>query len=458
MTEPKSRLRPSPLLGEVTAYAPPRASAPIDLHLDGNEGLPPPAELLDAVARAGPEAIRRYPDARPLELEIARSVGVPPERVLVTAGADDALERILRALLAPGREVVLPVPTFGMIARYAALAGGTVVEVPWQDGPLPVSELLDRVTERTAVVTVVSPNSPSGLVATVRDLEELSEGAPDALLLVDLAYTEFADADLTAAALALPNAVVTRSFSKAWGLAGLRVGWAAGSQQVIDWMRVTGHPYAVSTPSLTLALERFRSGQSDVLRFVARVREQRSRLAALLSRLGATSLPSQGNFVLGRFADGPWVRDALAGLGIGVRLFPGKPLLEGCLRITVPGEAGAFARLCHGLETVLAPRSVLVAGSLCAAPRAEFARIADRTSVILLHRGDGALTDLPTGIDSDRCWFVSDHAADLRLARRLGLLPLGWSPGGGEDRRSALVGAGAGRVVSTLAEIEEHLP
>jgi hypothetical protein len=314
------------------------------------------------------------------------------------------------------------------------------------------------VTVRTTVVVVASPNSPTGLAATVRDLELLSDAAPGALLLVHMAYVEFADEDLTRVALALPNAVVTRSFSKAWGLAGLRVGWAAGNHAVIDWMRVTGHPCAVSAPSLAIARERFRMGQDDVRRFVSVVREQRVQLASLLARLGVASPASQGNFVLGRFDDARWVYDALAGLGIGVRLYQGKPFLEGCLRVTVPGEPEPFDRLCKALETVLAPRCVLVAGSLCVAARAGLERLAERVTVILVARGDQPLADLPAGVARDRCWLVSDYVDDMRLARRLGLLPLGWSSTGDEATRMSLAGAGAARVVSTLTEIDQLLP
>lgn len=488
MRSPETKLTPSPLLGDVTAYSPPRAGAPVDLHLDGNEGLPPPAELLEAVVRAGPGVIRRYPKTRPMEVEIAAMLGVAPERVLVTAGADDALERILRAMLAPGRQVVLPVPTFGMLARYSTLAGGEVVEVPWLEGALPVEAMLEAVTGQTAVITVVTPNSPSGLAATTDDLGRLSRGAPHALLLVDLAYTEFADEDLTRAALELPNAVITRTLSKAWGLAGLRVGYAAGCPEVIGWMKVTGHPYAVSAPSLTLAQERLRTGRSDMEQFVACVRRQRSELIGLLAELGASALPSQGNFVLGRFADATWVRDGLAGLGISVRLFPGKPYLEGCLRITVPGDDIAFIRLCSGLRTVLAPRGIVLALSPddlseVARERTTLERLSQQVELLCLasrDRDDLAeaiqgrdLTDLFTGVVSladngmelipevepGHRWMVTLRPEAAGLARSLGMLPLGWTPEEAADELGAkMTRAGAGRILSNLTELEELLP
>ena len=340
------RIEPNPSLKGATAYQPPGAGSQADLRLDGNEG-------------AGPEAIRRYPDPRPLEERLAKRLGVDPLQVLVTAGGDEALDRICRAYLAPDRELIQPAPTFEMIARYAKLAGARVVSVPWPQGEYPTDEVITRISPRTRVVCVVSPNNPTGAAARPGDLERLSAAAPQALLLVDLAYTEFADSDLTDTALSLPNAVVVRSFSKAWGMAGLRVGFAAGPAEIIACLRAAGGPYAVSRPSLALVTERLESGQADMDRFVETVRKERDQLCGLLESLGAEPFSSQANFVLCRFKDAAWVHGSLAALGILVRAFPNKPGLDGCLRITCPGDQEAFERLCAALGTVLAPQGLL---------------------------------------------------------------------------------------------------
>ncbi len=355
MTVEERRLTPSPYLGGVTAYGTPRpaASTPITLRLDGNEGQPPPAGLLAEVSSAGPEVVRRYPDASALERVLAESIGVDPERVMVTAGGDDAIERAVRAVLSPGREMVLPVPTFEMFERYAALVGCVTVHVPWTGGGFPVEGVRRAIGDATAMVVAVTPNSPTGLVATERELEEVAIACRGALLLVDLAYVEFADEDLTGFALGLPDAIVVRSMSKAWGMAGLRVGWAAGPAQVIGWMRATGHPYAVSTPSLVLASARLRAGRRGIDEFVSRVRKERESLAEELRTLGAAVLPSQANFLCARFADATAVFEGLAEQGLGVRIFPGRPLLEGCLRITLPGRDDEFERLVTALRDVM---------------------------------------------------------------------------------------------------------
>ncbi|MGD8452766.1 MAG: histidinol-phosphate transaminase [Phycisphaerae bacterium] len=337
----------------VAPYRAPQPQPHVDLRLDSNEGIMPDAGLLGLLRDAGAAVLREYPAASELEKLLAQRLGVEPAQVLVTAGADEALDRVCRAYLAPGRELVLPVPAFEMLERYARLAGAGVVTAPWLAGAYPRAAVLAAVTPRTSAIAVVSPNNPTGAVASAADLEALSSAAPRALLIVDAAYTEFADEDLTPVALGLPNAVVVRSLSKAWGLAGLRVGYAAGSQRLIDALRAAGSPYSVSGPSLALAAAWLERGPARVHHFVTRVQAERLALSRLLRELDAEPLPSQANFVLARFRYARGVYDGLAGLGIAVRMFPGRPELDGQLRITCPGDVASFDRLTAALRTVL---------------------------------------------------------------------------------------------------------
>lgn len=355
---PTPFLTPSPGVAGTKAYSVPKPPAPINLRLDGNEGVLPPAGLLDVLRDAGMEIARRYPDSSSLTKAIAARLNIEPERVVVTAGADDALDRACRSVLFPGRELIVPLPTFEMIPRYVAMTGGTLIGVPWSSGPLPVEAMLARVTERTAAIVVVTPNNPNGLVATADELRRLSERAPQALLIVDMAYGEFADTDLTATVLALPNAVMMRTMSKAWGLAGLRVGYAAGALQAITWMRAAGGPYAVSRPSLAIAERWLATGENAMRGFVDRVRAERSTLTSLLADLGASPAASQANFAFARFADpalptAQAVYEALAQRGIAVRWFANRPEITDCLRITCPGEEKAMQRLTTALREIM---------------------------------------------------------------------------------------------------------
>lgn len=351
--------RPIAAMATAAAYRAPRPRGPIDLKLDSNEGAPPPEHLLRNLAERGADMLQRYPDRSRLERRIAERLGVPHERCIVTAGGDDALDRICRAMLEPGRELILPVPTFEMIERYAHLTGATVVPVDWLDRDFPIDDVLAAITPRTGIVSVVSPNNPTGRVIDEPQLRRLSEAAPDALIVVDLAYVEFADVDLTSVALDLPNAVAVRTFSKAWGLAGLRVGYAVGSERVIGWLRAAGGPYSVSGPSLAIADAWLDDGPQHVERFVRQVRSEREALHGKLVSIGASPSPSRGNFAFARFDDALWMHDALAGMGIAVRYFHDRPELSEYLRITCPGDQAAFDRFIRAIDVVRRPEAIL---------------------------------------------------------------------------------------------------
>jgi histidinol-phosphate aminotransferase len=330
----------------------------VRLKLDANEGPPLRLEwLLEELQRAGSEVARRYPDAQELEARLAARFDVEPDRVLVTAGADEALDRCCRAFLSPGRTLLVAEPTFEMLPLYTRLSGGELVGVPWGTGVFPIQDLLSTVDQRTAIIGIVSPNNPTGEVASRSELERLASAAPHALVLLDHVYAEYADDDLTGAALRLPNVVTVRTFSKAWGLAGCRVGYAVGPRAVIDALRAAGGPYPVAGLSLALAAARMEQGGAELAAHVDRIRLERGRLTTLFSGWGRTPRQSQANFVFVDFgSDAARVQAALAADGILVRGFPGRPGVETCLRITLPGDPDAFAELGAALERILTSR------------------------------------------------------------------------------------------------------
>lgn len=352
--------RPAFRLGAVEAYRPapgdlPRRPADL-LDLSANEGQPLDLGcVLDELQREA-SFLRRYPDASRLEQRLAARVGVSPDCVIVTAGADDALCRLAMSTLEPGRSAITTTPTFEMIPRYIGLAGACERAVRWFGGPFPLEKVLRSVDRTVSAVFVVSPNNPTGSVISLDELRAIRAGTPGALLIVDLAYSEFAHEDVTAAALGLERTVVTRTFSKAWGLAGLRVGYAIGEPEVIGWLRRAGNPYAVSTLSLTIADRALASFESKMLASVMRVQSERVRLAAFLQAQCIDALPSEANFVLARFrtaarADGVFQR--LLARKILVRGFPVRSGIADSLRITCPGDEPSFERLLEALAAAI---------------------------------------------------------------------------------------------------------
>jgi histidinol-phosphate aminotransferase len=333
------------------------------LRLDRNEGPPPSPALLEALAGIDPEALRRYREVSTLEAALADRFGVHPDRVIVTAGADEAIDRACRAFLGRGRTILLPEPTFEMLDHFAGLAGGRPTRVPWPAGPFPIDGFLARLDAHPALIAVVSPNNPTGAVACADDVRRLAAAAPEALVLLDHAYVEYADADLTAAVADLPNVLVIRTLSKAWGLAGCRVGYAIGSATVVAALRAAGGPYTVAAPSVALALTQISLGETAVREHVAWVREERRSLCERLTALGVEPLPSQANFVYVECGAPPralFLAAALRALGVLVRDFTGRAGCETALRITLPGDASAFTQLVHALETALAPQALLL--------------------------------------------------------------------------------------------------
>ena len=341
-------------------YRPPRHPAPIEVDLSSGERCTQCLPCSELTPELDPDALRRYPKAAALEQRFANFVGTTPGRVYVTAGADEAIDRICRAFLRPGDKVLCAWPGFEMIPRYVALAGAELQRIDWPSGPFPRAQFLESIDARTKLVIIVTPNNPTGGTASAADIETLSAALPEGKVLVDLAYTEFADEDLTQTALALANTIVTRTLSKAWGLAGLRVGFALSAPGILDTMRAAGGPYSVAGVSLALADLALRRGEASTRAHVEAVKGERKQLRALANALGWESQESQGNFVLWRGPDPRWLRDGLAGLGIGVRLFVDRPELSDAIRITCPGDEALFIRLEAGLRTTLAPQAVLL--------------------------------------------------------------------------------------------------
>ncbi|HCX88006.1 MAG TPA: hypothetical protein DG761_08260 [Gammaproteobacteria bacterium] len=358
---PASPLQPRPAVAEGKRYAIPPKQDFIDLPLGNTERVvisQAEKEIFEEiVSQLDVSAIAQYPKLSGLQKLLAERLGVMPERVLVTAGADEALERAIGSVLGSGRELIATSPTFEMIPIYARLTGGSVQQVPWLEGAFPADGVLDAVTDDTTVISVVTPSNPTGAVVPLADLQRIALAVPHILLLVDLAYVEFADVDITANLLDLANVVIVRSLSKAWGMPGVRVGYAVGDAEVISWMSRTSGPYSVSGPSLAIAEARVRRGDESVREYVRRVRAERKNLAALIAEFGGMPMPSQANFVLARFENAAGVSDDLAARGIGTRRFPDNPDLKDALRITCPGDEHAFGRLTNALRAALDPKA-----------------------------------------------------------------------------------------------------
>lgn len=312
--------------------------------------------------------VSQYPVSAPLlEATLAERFGLKPEQVLVTAGADQSIQLLSLVAFYQGKTrggtLVFPEPSFSVFPLQARVFEGEVVGVPWTPGTaFPREAVLKAIDAQTRLVTLVSPNNPTGDAMTADDVEAVAKrasvAAPEAVVVVDCLYGDYADVDLTNFGLKFENVIVLRSFSKL-GFAGDRVGYAMGSVERINKLRRFSLPYPVAETSLRRALWACNEGKERVTSLIAESKNQREQLFKLLTELGGNPIKSSANFILCRFADPDWVYRALSALGILVRAYPKDPQLAPYLRITCPGNKAAFAELCQSLKTVLKPEALL---------------------------------------------------------------------------------------------------
>lgn len=326
------------------------------LRLNANEGRPCVGAAAIA-ALVDSEVLRRYPDSGPLEAALAGRMGLPPERVIATAGADDAIDRAIRSFGRSGQAVLSTAPAFEEYYAAALRSGSRYVSVPREpDGPFPLAALKSAIaSERPALVVVASPDSPGGGVIRLSELSELAAAAraAGASLLFDVAYSDFDEGrEVYAEAPSIPSVIATGTFSKAYGLAGLRVGWAAGSAGDIAKLREAGPPYSLCTFSVAAALAALRQGEAAKDEFVAQVRRERGRLAEALAAVGARTWPSAANFVTAYVPDSGAFSAALAERRIKIRSWVGKPGREGMVRVTCPGDEAEFGLLLGALRDI----------------------------------------------------------------------------------------------------------
>jgi len=321
------------------AYHPPLANR-TGLRLDFNEstvGCSP--RVLARLRALDSELLARYPEREPVEKEVAGFLGLDPAQVLLTNGVDEAIHLLCATYLDPGDEALIVVPTFAMYAIFAQAEGARVVEVQAGDNfSFPEKAVLAQLSPRTRLIAVANPNNPTGAVVAGNVLIQLAQAAPQAAVLVDEAYFEFHGETLLDQTRQVENLFMARTFSKAYGLAGLRIGILAGDARQMTMVRRVASPYNVNAAALAVLPDALQD-QGYVGRYVAQVRSNRARLQQELGNLGLHYWPSHANFVLVRVGSvhAEFVQ-ALRERGILVRDRHTDPSCEGCVRLTVGSD------------------------------------------------------------------------------------------------------------------------
>jgi histidinol-phosphate aminotransferase len=290
-------------------------------------------------------SLHRYPvtDHAALRGAIAETHGLDAGRIICGAGSDEIITFLCQAYAGPGGEVLFTQHGFLMYRISALAAGATPVEVPERERMADVDAILAACTKATKLVFIANPNNPTGTMVSSSEIARLAEGLPpQALLVLDGAYAEYVEGYDGGAALVdqRQNVVMTRTFSKIYGLGGLRIGWGYGPRHVIDVLNRVRGPFNLSTSQLETAEAAVRD-QDHVAKCRAENARMRTWLAGALGELGVPSDTSMANFILARFAS-PEEAEAcdtfLQAQGLIVRRVAGYKLPH-CLRITIGDEA-----------------------------------------------------------------------------------------------------------------------
>jgi histidinol-phosphate aminotransferase len=325
------------------------------LRLDFNENtLACSPKVREVLGRISTGDLTRYPERGPIEAIVAAHLGLAAEQVALTNGVDEAIHVLFETFLESGDELLLPVPTYTMYEVYSSATDARVVPVLAADDlQFPFERLLAAITPQTKIIALANPNSPSGSVATRAQLVEIACRAPHAVLLVDEAYFHFYGETVIDLVGAVPNLIVARTFSKAYGLAGLRIGLLAGPIELMRWIKRVLSPYSVNS----LALACLVPALEDTVYldwYVAEVSAARAEFETALDTACVRHWPSRANFVLTEI--GPQHKEftrLMSAAGVLVRDRSSDPGCEGRVRITI-GTREQMRRAVATLNNVLA--------------------------------------------------------------------------------------------------------
>ena len=327
--------KPRPSILAMDPYRPPSSGRGEKMRLDFNENTVGCSHrVLQRLRKITAEDLTVYPEYELAMAKLAAHFQVARDQMALTNGTDEAIQLVVNTYVNSGDPVVILRPTYAMYRFYSQVAGARVVEVDYlPDLSFPEQKLLRAVNARTKAVFVANPNNPTGTLASPEQLKTLLRSASSAAVMVDEAYFEFCGQTALPWIARYPNLFVSRTFSKAFGLAALRFGCLFSRAANIEMIRKGQSPYSVNSPAAACAQEAIRDS-AFVKKYVDEVLRAREMLCKELDRLGLKRFPTNANFVLVDFGrDAGAMRRALGEHEILVR--DRSYELPGCVRITV---------------------------------------------------------------------------------------------------------------------------
>jgi len=320
-------------------YHPPLAGREA-LRLDFNENtFAPSPRVLAKLQKLTAEGLTVYPEREPVERIVAAHFGLQSNQVLLTNGVDEAIHLLCCAFLDEVDEALICTPTFFMYDVSVGMMTSKLKRVQTDDSlEFPFERFLAAITPKTKLIMVASPNNPTGATVSREQLLAIAKAAPQAVLMVDEAYFHFHGETTLGDVGSVPNLIVARTFSKAYGLANLRIGMLAGDARLIGYVRKVSSPYNVNGVALAVLPEAL--ADDEYLNwYVAQVAAGRERMFAALKELGVRTWPSAANFVL--MDIGPRHKELVAAMrarGVLLRDRSSDPGCEGYVRITIGVE------------------------------------------------------------------------------------------------------------------------
>jgi histidinol-phosphate aminotransferase len=345
LPQPRSRVL------EMPEYHPPLAGRHA-LRLDFNENtFAPSPRVFARLQQLTAEGLTVYPEREPVERIVAQHLGVEPNQVILTNGVDEAIHLMACAFLDDGDEAMICTPTFFMYDVSIGMMTSGLVKVQTDDSlEFPFERFLAAITPRTKLIIIASPNNPTGATVSREHLLAIAAAAPQAVLMVDEAYFHFFGDTVLGDIANVPNLVVARTFSKAYGLASLRVGALFATARLIAFLRKVSSPYNVNGVALAVLPEAL--ADEDYLNwYITQVHQGRERVFAALRELNVRTWPSAANFVL--MDIGPRHKELCARMrerGVLLRDRSADPGCEGYVRVTV----GVEEHVTRGIEALRA--------------------------------------------------------------------------------------------------------
>ena len=332
-------LRAKDRIFSIPLYHPPLARRD-GLRLDFNEntiGCSP--RVLDRLRQISFEDLARYPEKTFAEKKMAEFLGVTDSELLLTNGTDEAIHLLCQTYLEADDQAVIIVPTYFMYRIYMMASGAQVTAVPMgPDFEFPFAAVRDAITEQTRLIAIANPNNPTGTLAPIDQLLTLARSVPRSAVLIDEAYFEFCGKSVLDRMCEYPNVFVARTFSKAYGMAGLRMGALIGNADQMAAVRRVSSPYNVNGTALACLPVALDDGEF-VQNYVSEILESRTRLREALQVAGVPYWPSEANFVLMRVGstaeEARRFTERMRARGILVRDRSADYGCAGCIRITL---------------------------------------------------------------------------------------------------------------------------